>query len=227
MATFPRITSRSSSFAGTRNSHDSHYFVPPPRTPYPDTSSNENTLAHSSSSSRSQSQRRDSLPSTQSESTSSQSLPPSPLDNIPSRLHARFPRFSMTTEPSQPDLSIEDVTSTRFSIDEQGIIAIPYDHNLRHQKTKQPGRFHRTIKKAISHQTMFLKKARVEVRRMPSNWGLGSRSRDKICHLPGFPPEEMVGAPQYLRPFSLTTSIVCQRSGIRRSPCASSNSQRV
>lgn len=193
MATFPRITSRSSSLAGTRTSSDSTYYVRPPRTPYPDASSNESTLAHSSSSSsRSPSHRRDSLPSTQSESSSSQTLPPSPLDNIPSRLHSRFPRFSTTTEISQPDLSIEDVTSTRFSIDEEGIIAIPYSIDVKHQKPKQPGRFQRTVKKAISQQTMFLKKAKVEVRRMPSNWGLGGRLRDKSSRLPGVAPEELV-----------------------------------
>jgi hypothetical protein len=203
MATFPRLTSRSSSLAGTRKSHDNAYFVRPPRTPYPDTSSNESTFAHSSpSSSRSTSHRRDRFPSTQVESSSSQTLPPSPLDNIPSRLHSRFPRFSTTTEISQPDLSIEDVTSTRFSIDEEGIIAIPYGIDVNHQKPKQPGRFHRTIKKAISQQTMFLKKAKVEVRRMPSNWGLGNRLRDKSCRLPGVASEDLVCIP---RP------CVCQR----------------
>ena len=191
MATLPRITSRSSSLAGTRTSHENNHFVRPPRTPYPDTCSNESTLAHSTtSSSRSPSQLPDRIPSTQSESTSSQSLPPSPLDNIPPRLHARFPRFSTTTEISQPDLSIEDVTSTRFSVDEEGIIAIPYNSDFKRQ-SKHSGRFHRTIKIAISQQTMFLKKARVEVRRIPSNWGLVSRPRDKSSHLRGLPPEEV------------------------------------
>lgn len=191
MATLPRTTSRSSSLARTRTSHDKNHFVRLLRTPYPDTCSNESTLAHfTTSSSRSPSQRPDSISSIQSESTSSQSLPPSPLDNIPPRLHARFPRFSTTTEISQPDLSIEDVISTRFSVDEEGIIAIPCNRDFKRQ-SRQSGRFHRTIKKAISQQAVFLKKASVEARRIPSNWGLVSRPRDKSSHMPGLPPEEV------------------------------------
>lgn len=76
----------------------------------------------------------------------------------------------MTTEASQPDLSIEDVTSTRFSIDEEGIIAMP----------RQPGKLHRTLRKALSHQTMLLKKAKVGMRRMPSHLGLVSKLKDKF-----------------------------------------------
>lgn len=194
MATFPRIT-RSSNYFVRRTSRDENkYFIRPPRTPYPDACSEESTLAYSTSSSpRSPNWRGVSVPSTESESTSSQSLPLLPLDNIPTRLHARFPRFSTTTELSQPDLSIEDVTSTRISVDEHGIVAVPYNDELSYVKTKLPGRFHRTIRKAISHQTMFLRKARVGVRRMPSHWGLVGKSRD-----------------QHDRPSSLTSSEVIQ-----------------
>ena len=196
MAAFPQITSRSSSFVRTRSRDGNNYFIRPPRTPYPDTCSDDSTLAQSTSSSPRSPSQRGSVPSTQSESTSSQSLPLSPLDNIPTRLHARFPRFSTTTELSQPDLSIEDVTSTRFSVDEEGIVAIPYNNESSFLKTKQPGRFHRTIRKAISHQTMFLKKARVEVRRMPSNWGLVSKSRDKHSHTPSRASPEVIQLPR-------------------------------
>jgi hypothetical protein len=171
MVSVPRITSRSSSLAGTRSGDDTGFVVHRPRTPDLDTSSEDNTLSqsitNSSTSSRRQKENVRPAPST---IRSSQSLPPSPLDNIPSKLYDRFPRFSMTTEASQPDLSIEDVTSTRFSIDEEGIIAMP----------RQPGKLHRTLRKALSHQTMLLKKAKVGMRRMPSHLGLVSKLKDKF-----------------------------------------------
>jgi hypothetical protein len=75
----------------------------------------------------------------------------------------------MTIGASQPDLSIEDVTSTRFSIDEVSIFATP----------KQPGKLHRTFREALSHQTLLLKKAKVGMRRMPSHLGLASKLKDK------------------------------------------------
>ena len=189
MATFPRITSRSSSLGGTRCSDDNAYFGRAQRTPYPDTSSDETTLARSITNSSGRSCRQyQTIPRTESTSSASQTLPPSPLDNIPSSLYTRFPRFSMTTEISQPDLSIEDVTSTRFSVDEEGIVAIPFSSDLDRERPKRPSRVHRSIRKAISHQAMFLKQARVGVRRVPSRWGLIGRSKEMSGHPPSSQP---------------------------------------
>lgn len=183
MATFARFMSRSSSLAGTKSSDDNGILIQRPRTPYPETSCDEKTSSRSvTNSSTSSNQQKQNVRTAPSIVNSSQSLPSSPLDNIPSKLYARFPRFSMTTEPSQPDLSIEDVTSTRFSIDEEGIIAIPYVSRSNHSKENRPGKLHRTLRKAISHQTMLLKRARVGVRQIPIHLGLVSKSKDTIGH---------------------------------------------
>lgn len=214
MATFPRITSRSSSLAGTRSSDGNGYFIRPPRTPYPSTSSDEDILDRSITSSSEPSSRYDeNIPQSQSTTNSLQSLPPSPLDNIPSNLYARFPRFSMVTENSQPDLSIEDVTSTRFSVDEEGIVAIPYSSGLDSQKSKRPSKIHRTIRKAMSHQTMFLKRARVGVKRMPSTLGLVSEQKDKFGPPASLSSQEVRMSPRLCT--STLTSVACRRLCLR------------
>ena len=54
-------------------------------------------------------------------------LPSSPLGSINLSLYPRFPWFSITTESSHPGLSTDDVTSTKISLDEEGMVAIE-DH---------------------------------------------------------------------------------------------------
>lgn len=50
------------------------------------------------------------------------SLPSTPLDDIPEKLWPRVLRSATTPETSNPDLSIEEITSTRLSLDDQAIL---------------------------------------------------------------------------------------------------------
>ncbi|EXJ92643.1 hypothetical protein A1O3_01195 [Capronia epimyces CBS 606.96] len=66
------------------------------------------------------------------------SLPTSPLDNIPEKLWPRVLRTSSTPETSNPDLSIDEITSTRLSLDDEAILtSLPEEDN---RKTRDAGR---------------------------------------------------------------------------------------
>ncbi|OAP56159.1 hypothetical protein AYL99_09338 [Fonsecaea erecta] len=50
------------------------------------------------------------------------SIPSTPLDEIPEKLWPRVLRTTTATETSNPELSIEEITSTRLSLDDQAIL---------------------------------------------------------------------------------------------------------
>ena len=100
--------------------------------------------------------------------TSTSMFPSSPLDDIDPSLWRRFPRFSTATEASQPDLSYDEVTSTRFSVDEEGIIDIftkPGQEGLprRHSKIR------RGLSRALSNSSTRIKHMSQRLRKVPSN----------------------------------------------------------
>ena len=73
----------------------------------------------------------------------------SPLDSINPNLFVRFPRFSMTTEISSPNLSTEEVTSTRLSLDEEELI-----RKTTSPKTPKDSRLNLKIQRAVSSSSI-------------------------------------------------------------------------
>ncbi|KAL2435101.1 hypothetical protein ABEF95_013191 [Exophiala dermatitidis] len=58
------------------------------------------------------------------------SLPTSPLDDIPEQLWPRVLRTTGTPETSHPDLSLDELTSTRLSVDDENILtSLPREDN--------------------------------------------------------------------------------------------------
>ncbi len=90
---------------------------------------------------------------------------PSPLDTIPSNIYMRFPRFS-TTETSSPDLSTEEMNSTRLSVDEHAIVQAAT--NLPPLKSSKRGKVHVALRKAISTPSLGLQVIKDKLRRTPS-----------------------------------------------------------
>jgi hypothetical protein len=93
----------------------------------------------------------------------------SPLDTIPSNIYARFPRFSTTTENSTPDLSTEEVTSTRLSIDEHDIIRVPQPTATSSGPGRKRQKMNTALRKAISTPSLSLRRVRDRLRRAPSS----------------------------------------------------------
>ncbi|KEF56821.1 uncharacterized protein A1O9_07011 [Exophiala aquamarina CBS 119918] len=70
---------------------------------------------------------RPGLVATTSAASRSSTLLTSPLDEVPERLWNRVLRTSSATEITNPYLSIDDITSTRLSLDEHAILSSPLD----------------------------------------------------------------------------------------------------
>ena len=108
----------------------------------------------------------------------SRSFAPSPLDTIPPSLYPHFPRFSITTENSTPDLSTEEVTSTRLSIDEHAIMRLgPATTSPEVDGKKR--RLNITLHKAISTPSLSLKRVKDRLLRPPSSALSGNTLRQE------------------------------------------------
>ena len=105
----------------------------------------------------------------------------SPLDKIPSSLYTRFPRFSTTTENSSPDLSAEEVISTRLSIDEHAIIEAPASNNMPSESGGKGHRLQAALHRAISTPSLGLglRRVRDKLRRTPSSTLSGNTLRQE------------------------------------------------
>ena len=89
------------------------YTQPHARTPLGRTSTNRTSPAiHPAASS-----------TRESSASRASSLASSPLDDVPERLWDRVLRSSSATETNHPCLSLDDITSTRLSLDEQMILS--------------------------------------------------------------------------------------------------------
>lgn len=98
-----------------------------------------------------------------SEQTRPSKLPASPLDSINPSLYPRFPRFSITTESSHPELSTDEVTSTKISTDEEGIVAARRSPN-----TSKRQKLQTTLHRAMSTPTIGLRRLGNRIKRAPS-----------------------------------------------------------
>ena len=104
---------------------------------------------------------------------------PSPLDTIPPSLYPHFPRFSITTENSTPDLSTEEVTSTRLSIDEHAIMRALGPATMFPEVDGKRRRLNITLHKAISTPSLSLKRVKDRLRRPPSSALSGNTLRQE------------------------------------------------
>ncbi len=95
-------------------------------------------------------------------------LPASPLDSINPCLYPRFPRFSITTESSHPDLSTDEVTSTKISLDEEGMVAARRSSNNSNTKSKKRQKLQITLHRAVSTPTLGLRRFGNRIKRAPS-----------------------------------------------------------
>lgn len=95
-------------------------------------------------------------------------LPASPLDSINPSLYPRFPRFSITTESSHPDLSADEVTSTRISTDEEGIVATRRASNTSHSRSSKRQKLQITLHRAMSTPAIGLRRFGNRIKRAPS-----------------------------------------------------------
>jgi hypothetical protein len=96
-------------------------------------------------------------------------LPASPLDSISPSLYPRFPRFSITTESSHPDLSTDEVTSTRISLDEEGIVATPRSSDTSKIGSSKRQKLQITLQRAVSSPTLSLRRISERIKRAPGN----------------------------------------------------------
>jgi hypothetical protein len=99
---------------------------------------------------------------------------PSPLDTIPPSIYTRFPRFSTTTENSTPDLSTEEVTSTRLSTDEHDLMQAPPSTAIVFEASGRRRKLSTVLHKAISTPSLSLRRVRDRLQRAPSSTLSGS-----------------------------------------------------
>jgi hypothetical protein len=94
---------------------------------------------------------------------------PSRFGNIHPEIDPRLPRFSSTTESGNLDLSIEEVTSTRISMDEEAIISP--ESNSTDNSNERAGkrlRFQHALRKAISTPSLGLRAMKKHFRKYPN-----------------------------------------------------------
>lgn len=95
-------------------------------------------------------------------------LPASPLDSISPSWYPRFPRFSTTTESSHPDLSADEVTSTKISFDEEGIVHSRTSSNNSNTPSGKRQKLQITLHRAVSTPTLSLRRLGGRIKRAPS-----------------------------------------------------------
>lgn len=99
------------------------------------------------------------------------SVPSTPLDEIPKPLWPRTViRTASTPEASHPDLSIDEITSTKLSLDDEAFLtSLPYDVHCKHGKTWNFG-----VKKGIADiwegNSGRLKKMTKSLRQLPNGF---------------------------------------------------------
>jgi hypothetical protein len=163
------------------------------------------------------------------EETRACNLPASPLDAIDPSLYPRFPRFSITTENSHPDLSTDEVTSTRLSLDEEGIVATPRSSTTNNTRSSKRHKLQVTLHRAMSTPTLGLRRMSDRIKRAPSILRSSRTSR----RLPGTISESQaaVGEIHHLeQDIMLTDQVAIHEAdnSVARSPSHSSlASQRV
>ena len=102
------------------------------------------------------------------EETRAVKLPASPLDSINPSLYPRFPRFSITTESSQPDFSSDEMTSTKISLDEEGMVATRRTSNTSNTKSTKRQKLQTTLHRAVSTPSLGLRRIGDRIKRAPS-----------------------------------------------------------
>jgi hypothetical protein len=102
------------------------------------------------------------------EGTRAVKLPASPLDSINPSLYPRFPRFSITTESSQPDLSTDEMTSTKISLDEEAMFATRRTSNISNTKSGKRQKLQTTLHRAVSTPSLGLRRIGDRMKRAPS-----------------------------------------------------------
>ena len=92
----------------------------------------------------------------------------SPLDSIDPSLYPRFPRFSVTTDNSLPDLSTEEVTSTRISLDEEAIVGTADAASFSQERTSRRKRLQTKLHHAVSSPSLDMKRVGDRIKRVPT-----------------------------------------------------------
>ena len=103
------------------------------------------------------------------EDTRPRNLASSPLDSIDPLLYVRFPRFSTATESGHPDLSPDEVTSTRYSVDEVGIMQACGNPGASSEAQGRRQKLPYSLHKAISFSGLSMKNVGLRLKRAPSN----------------------------------------------------------
>jgi hypothetical protein len=166
-----------------------------------------------------------------SEHSQSRRFAPSPLDTIPSSLYPRFPRFSTTTENSTPDLSAEEVTSTRLSIDEHDIMQTPQPTATSSEADGKRRKMNTALHKAISTPSLSLRQVRDRLRRAPSSTLSGNtlrqeatsnlEQRSQVCRSLLTPSVNTLTATQYSADRVSGTDVNSASCSTHRSPDSS------
>jgi hypothetical protein len=102
---------------------------------------------------------------------------PSPLDTVDSSLYPRFPRFSLTTESRLPDLSTDDVTSTKISLDEEGMVASRRPSNTSDSRSSRRQKLWIALHRAVSSPTFGIRRLGDRIRRVPAIMLSGGNSK--------------------------------------------------
>lgn len=103
-----------------------------------------------------------------SEDTRNPRFPASPLDSIDPSLYPHFPRFSVTTDNSLPDLSTDEVTSTRISLDEECIVASDDSGTTGQEKVSRRKKLQAKFQNAVSSPSLDMKRVGDHIKRVPS-----------------------------------------------------------
>lgn len=100
-----------------------------------------------------------------SEEACTSKLPASPLDSISTSRYPRLPRFPITTEGSHPVLCNDEVTSTKISLDEEGMVGTKTSSSTRYTKSSKRKNLRTALHRAVSTPTLGLKRINSRIRR--------------------------------------------------------------
>jgi hypothetical protein len=96
-------------------------------------------------------------------------IPASPLDSISPSLYPRFPRFSITTESSHPDLSTDEVISTKISSDEEGMVAQSASPRTIDTRSSKRQRLKLRLHRAVSTPILGLRQIGNRIKQAPNS----------------------------------------------------------
>lgn len=94
--------------------------------------------------------------------------PAPPLEAINPSSCPRFPRFSITTESSQPDLSTDEVISTQISLGEEGIVSRRRSSHTIDTRSSRKHKLQKTLYRAVSSPSLGLRRIGNRIKRAPS-----------------------------------------------------------